>query len=292
MPRAGRPMRKGSPRGRRVARARARRAQLLQSLLDASASRAPQQGALARPRRPLLDALREARLRRLQRRLGFRQQVVDELRVRLNELQDLIEAALGTGGGRRPRPTAGSALEELLTELEDGGYATEGDFPDTPTTGGAPAPAPAPTPAPTPTPSPATGAGKLTRRDETIREIFEDMAGEDSEWTEDHRPKVHAVNDRLESLGQEPSNRKEIDEVYDRLLEERGGKPLTRITRSPRQRAFDEVFDDMHGQRSEFTEQGMPKVEAVNNRLESLDQEPATRKEIDAAYKVYQGEQE
>jgi hypothetical protein len=204
-------------------------------------------------------------------------------------MQRLIDAASGPGGPRRRRPGAfaGAAPdEELLTELDDGGYTAQGDFPDTSTpadngtTGGS-----------VPELPPTTAGGKkLTRREQTLFRIFDDLQGEDSEWTELQTPKVAAVNDRLESLGQDPSSRREIDAAYESYAAARSEESGPRVRLTAREKSLFRVFDDMQGQRTQFTEQGTPKVENVNDRLEALIQEPSSRKEIDAAYKKYQGD--
>jgi hypothetical protein len=61
---------------------------------------------------------------------------------------------------------------------------------------------------------------KLTAREKTLFRIFDDMEGETSEFTQGGRPQVGPVSARLESLGQEPSSREEIDRVYQKYLGE------------------------------------------------------------------------
>ncbi|HXK59501.1 MAG TPA: hypothetical protein PLP42_06345 [Acidobacteriota bacterium] len=218
---------------------------------------------------PILAVLRKARLDRLRRRLAFRRTLLERIGAGIRDLEEVLNSLEGGGEGIPGEEGSGE------------GFDMTGDFSDTGTD--MPASSPAPRRSSAPSSSPKTSSNF----DKVLFQIFADMEGEGSEFTADRRPKVAEVNDRLESLGHDPTNRAEIDRAFDVYLSSKRPEKGKKLT--PREKTLFRIFDQMQGEKSEFTADGRPQVGAVNDRLESLGQEASSREEIDKAYKKYLG---
>lgn len=261
------------------ARQRQRRNRLLRAIGD-------------RPRSPVGSLLLDARLRVLRRRLAVRRELLDSARDRFERFADLLDTLA-------PEESEREGEEEVET-----GYSTAGRFNATTlrdvTRGRAEAPRSARGHGATAkvevaAPSDAGGATEergegSTRRLQALFDVFEEMEGEETEFTREGRPKVSAVNDRLESLRQDPANRAEVEQAYETYLRQHVEAPGRGHKLTARERTLWRIFDDMEGEKSEFTQGGLPQVGSVNDRLETLGQEPSSREEIDRAYRLYAGE--
>lgn len=229
------------------------------------------------PRQPVGTLLRQARLRRLRRSLAFTRRIVTELYEEISGLEKFVQSALDEeeklDGYVTTEPGVGYEEEDEV------GYGTVDDSP-----GGKPRP---PRSAAAST---ATAPEKLSPREQALERIFRDLEGEKADFTKEGTPRVDAVSERLESLDHEPASRAEVDRAYAAYERRRASQPARRSRLTERQKGLWATFDDMWGEKDEFTQEGRPKVASVNNRLESLHLEPSTREEIEAAFKKYQGE--
>jgi hypothetical protein len=200
-----------------------------------------------------LTALRRSRMARVRQALGWRKQW-------LNAAQQQL-----------------TAFEEALTSSAEGvdsGYDTSGEYTDTIET------------APVPAEGGTTPAAPMPRRDAFFR-VFVAMKGEDSEFTVEGYPKVIEVNDRLEMLGQDRATQKEVAGYYDEWRQSARApaatSPSSGSSSSPtaaRRQTFFRIFEQMSGEKAEFTVDGYPKVLEVNDRLESIAEERTNHKEV------------
>ena len=202
---------------------------------------------------------RRARLARLRQAIGWRRQLLNAAQQQLSAIEEAL--ATTEGGG-------------------DGGYDTSGEYPDTVDESGGAA-------------EPEEGGGEpavIPRRDAFYR-VFAAMKGEDAEFTADGYPRVLEVNDRLEMLGQGRATQKEVVTYYDEWRQSArapsaapptsgGSGGSSGSTTSARRQTLFRIFDQMKGEKAEFTVDGYPKVLEVNDRLEMIDEERANHKEV------------
>jgi nucleoside diphosphate kinase len=125
------------------------------------------------------------------------------------------------------------------------------------------------------------GSKEVTER--ALHSVFEQMEGKRDEYADDGRyPLVAKVNSRLEKMGYEHTTQKKVHQEYDEWVkEEEGEGEHPTGSKSPTNRALDEVFEEMHGHKSEFTDGGKyPLVAKVNDRLAKKGYANATQKQI------------
>jgi hypothetical protein len=232
------------------------------------------------PRLTMRRILREARLRQFRRSLAFFKTRLEEFRNRLDVLDRRVASEIGeqSGEGYEPAGETGYDAEESgsasQTSTSTSGSATE-EVEDKP------------------------GKEVTTR---ALYAVFEDLENEKDEFTEDGYPFTRTVNERLHDKGYERTTQKQVHDAYDSWTHsqikdkterrQKGEEEDEDDRPEPPQTELFKFFERIEGRKSEFTEDGYPLVNKVNDALEDRGYAPASQEEIRSAFKKWAAEEE
>jgi hypothetical protein len=128
----------------------------------------------------------------------------------------------------------------------------------------------------------------------SIFEKFEKHKGNDDYFTEDGYPKVSAVDRELNKNGYADTDQKSLRSAFKKWQEEEEDEHEGSGKKATHNVLFS-VFEKFERHKKDdeyFTEDGYPRVSAVNEELEKKDYAPANQKTIHRAFKEWEEEEE